>query len=86
VANLHRNQLSVGKSLIFKLIAKLLILQQGKCQEQFHFKEEDTYKLVNNLTVLERVPIIFPAKSLPLQRFICMEYINCALEARSLGI
>jgi hypothetical protein len=39
-SNLHRNQLSVRESLILKSITKRHILQQAKCREQFHFKEE----------------------------------------------
>jgi hypothetical protein len=84
VSNLHRNQLSVGEGLIFKLITKLLILQQAECREQFHFKEENTYKLVNNLTSLERDMITVPAKSLPSQTFMCMEYATCKFEALDL--
>jgi hypothetical protein len=85
-SNLHRNQLSGRESLVFMLIAKLHVLQKARCREQFHFKVANTYKLVNNLTGLERDTITVHAKSLPSKRFIFMEYVISKCEAMSLEI
>jgi hypothetical protein len=76
------------ESVIIKWITKRHILQQAKCGEKFYLKEENTYKLVNNLTVLEIDMITVRAKSLPSQRFMCMEYATRTdkFEALSLGI